>query len=195
LIHLHAASDYLFGIFKLVFFMNYILIETSDNIIYSYKYLESDLIKHCHVIFIHSLDQPLIVRSHSKEIPNWASRVSNYSYFLDSTENKHGVQRQIFQHLVSIKNSALASARHFRHWRLIFESDEYFPYPIRHLNFQKIVKKNVCNNPFFFICWLKLISHYNVHFNFITCYKPMIIEFLFWLHNLWSHLDKEFNQR
>jgi hypothetical protein len=37
--------------------------------------------------------------------------------------------------------SVLASARHFRHWRLIFESDEYFPYPIRHLNFQKIVKK------------------------------------------------------
>ena len=36
------------------------------NIIYSYKYLESDLIKHCHVIFIHSLGQPLIVRSHSK---------------------------------------------------------------------------------------------------------------------------------
>jgi hypothetical protein len=57
---------------------------------YSYKYLESDLIKHCHVIFIHSLGQPLIVRSHSKihrsrgnpnEIPTWASRVSNYSYF------------------------------------------------------------------------------------------------------------------
>ena len=36
------------------------------NIIYSYKYLESDLIKHCHVIFIHSFGQPLIVRSHSK---------------------------------------------------------------------------------------------------------------------------------
>ena len=36
------------------------------NIIYSYTYLESDLIKHCHVIFIHSLGQPLIVRSHSK---------------------------------------------------------------------------------------------------------------------------------
>ena len=36
------------------------------NIIYSYKYLESDLIEHCHVIFIHSLGQPLIVRSHSK---------------------------------------------------------------------------------------------------------------------------------
>ena len=62
----------------------------SRNIIYSYKYLESDLIEHCHVIFIHSLDQPLIVRSHSKvhrsrgnpkEIPTWASRVSNYSYF------------------------------------------------------------------------------------------------------------------
>ena len=60
------------------------------NIIYSYKYLESDLIKHCHVIFIHSLSQPLIVRSNSKihrsrgnpkEIPTWASRVSNYSYF------------------------------------------------------------------------------------------------------------------
>ena len=30
------------------------------------------------------------------------------------------------------------SARHFRHWRLIFESDEY---PIRHLNFQKIIEK------------------------------------------------------
>ena len=60
------------------------------NIIYSYKYLESDLIKHCHVIFIHSFGQPLIVRSHSKvhrsrgnqkETPTWASRVSNYSYF------------------------------------------------------------------------------------------------------------------
>ena len=34
--------------------------------IYSYKYLESDLIKDCHVIFIHSLGQPLIVRYHSK---------------------------------------------------------------------------------------------------------------------------------
>ena len=61
-----------------------------SNIIYSYKYLESDLIKHCHVIFIHSLGQLLMVRSHSKvhrsrripkEIPTWASRVSNYSYF------------------------------------------------------------------------------------------------------------------
>jgi hypothetical protein len=40
--------------------------DTIFNIIYSYKYLESDLIKHCHVIFIHSLGQPLIVRSHSK---------------------------------------------------------------------------------------------------------------------------------
>jgi hypothetical protein len=37
--------------------------------------------------------------------------------------------------------SDLASARHFRRWRLIFESDEYFLYPIRHLNFQRIVKK------------------------------------------------------
>ena len=36
------------------------------NIIYLYKYLEFDLIKHCHVIFINSLGQPLIVRSHSK---------------------------------------------------------------------------------------------------------------------------------
>jgi hypothetical protein len=61
---------------------------TRGNIIYSYKYLESDLIKY--VKFIHSLGQPLIVRSHSKvhrsrgnpkEIPTWASRVSNYSYF------------------------------------------------------------------------------------------------------------------
>jgi hypothetical protein len=49
---------------------------------------------------------------------------------------------------------------------LIFESDEYFPHSIRHLNFQKS-SKNVCKNPFFFfICWLKLISHYND--NFIT---------------------------
>jgi hypothetical protein len=62
----------------------------SRNIIYSYKHLESDLIEQCHVISIHSLDQPLIVRSHSKvhrsrgnpkEIPTWASRVTNYSYF------------------------------------------------------------------------------------------------------------------
>ena len=58
--------------------------------LYTHKYLESDLIKYCHVIFIHSLSQPLIVRSHSKvhwsrgnpkEIPTQASRVSNYSYF------------------------------------------------------------------------------------------------------------------
>ena len=59
-------------------------------IVYSYKYLESNLIKHCHVISIHSLGQPLIVRSHSKvrrsrgnhkEIPTRASRVSNCNYF------------------------------------------------------------------------------------------------------------------
>jgi hypothetical protein len=58
--------------------------------LYTHKYIESDLIKYCHVIFIHSLSQPLIVRSHSKvhrswgnpkEIPTWASRVSNCSYF------------------------------------------------------------------------------------------------------------------
>ena len=36
-------------------------------IIYSYKYLESDLIKHCHVIFIHSLGQPLTVRYTARE--------------------------------------------------------------------------------------------------------------------------------
>ena len=74
-------------------------------IIYSYKYLESHLIKHCHVIFIHSLGQPLIVRSHSKvhrsrgnpkEIPTWASRVSNYRYFpWFNRHEKHGVQRQV----------------------------------------------------------------------------------------------------
>ena len=38
--------------------------------IYSYKYLESDLIKHCHAIFIHSLGQPIIVRSHRKSQGN-----------------------------------------------------------------------------------------------------------------------------
>jgi hypothetical protein len=37
------------------------------NIIYSYKYLESDLIKHCHVIFIHLLGQPLIAWSHRED--------------------------------------------------------------------------------------------------------------------------------
>ena len=37
-------------------------------IIYSYKYLKSDLIKHCHVIFIHSLSQPLIVRLETEAI-------------------------------------------------------------------------------------------------------------------------------
>jgi hypothetical protein len=56
----------------------------------------------CFYIFIHSLDQPLIVRSHSKvhrswgnpkEIPTWASCVSNYRYF--HWDNKHGVQRQV----------------------------------------------------------------------------------------------------
>jgi ABC-type cobalt transport system substrate-binding protein len=56
----------------------------------SNKYLKFDLIKHCHVIFIHSLGQLLIIRSYCKvhrsrgnpkEIPTWASHVSNYSYF------------------------------------------------------------------------------------------------------------------
>ena len=78
------------------------------NIIYSYKYLESDLITHCHVIFIHSLGQPLIVRSHSKvhrsrgnpkEIPTWASHVSNYSYF--PWFNRQQTWR-VFNHLESV---------------------------------------------------------------------------------------------
>jgi hypothetical protein len=68
----------------------FLWVSKPSYIIYSYKYLQSDLIKHCHVIFIHSLGQPLIVRSHSKvhrsrgnpkEIPSWASRISNYNYF------------------------------------------------------------------------------------------------------------------
>jgi hypothetical protein len=66
-------------------------------IIYSYKYLESDLIKHCHVICTHSLGQPLIVRSHSKvhrsggnpkEIPTWAHVFPIIVTSLDSTDNK-----------------------------------------------------------------------------------------------------------
>jgi hypothetical protein len=63
------------------------------NIIYSYKYLESNLIKHCHMIFIHSLGQPLIVRSHSK-----VHRSQGNSHVfpiivtsLDSIDNKHGM--------------------------------------------------------------------------------------------------------
>jgi hypothetical protein len=79
---------------------------SNSYIIYSYKYLESDLIKHCHVIFIHSLGQPLIVRSHSKvhrsrgnpkEIPTWASRVSNYSYFPWFN------RQQTWRHLLSVE--------------------------------------------------------------------------------------------
>jgi hypothetical protein len=70
------------------------------NIIYSYKYLESDLIKHCHVIFIHSLGQPLIVRSTAREeIPRKFPREPDVFPIivtsLDSTDNKHGVQRQV----------------------------------------------------------------------------------------------------
>jgi hypothetical protein len=72
------------------------------NIIYSYKYLESELIKHCHVIFIHSLGQPLIVWSHSKvhareEIPRKFPRQPHVFPIivtsLDSTVNKYGVHR------------------------------------------------------------------------------------------------------
>jgi hypothetical protein len=53
------------------------------NIIYSYKYLEFDLIKHCHVIFVGSTDNRKVHHSRGKpkEIPTWPSRVSNYSYF------------------------------------------------------------------------------------------------------------------
>jgi hypothetical protein len=53
----------------------------------------------------------------------------------------------------------LASARHFHHWWLIFESDKYFRTEFVTWIFKKS-HKNVCNNPFFFICWLKLISHW-----------------------------------
>ena len=70
------------------------------------------------MIFIHLLGQPLIVRSHSevhrsrgnpKEIPTWASRVSNYSYFpwfnrQQTWRHLLSVEKlQIFQHLVFIK--------------------------------------------------------------------------------------------
>ena len=70
------------------------------NIIYSYKYLESDLITHCHVIFIHSLGQPLIVRSTAhEEIPRKFPREPHVFPIivtsLDSTDNKHGVQRHV----------------------------------------------------------------------------------------------------
>ena len=73
-------------------------------ILYSYKYLESDLIKHCHVISIHSLGQPLIVRSHVRstdreEIPRKFPREPHVFPIivisLDSTDNTQGVQRQI----------------------------------------------------------------------------------------------------
>ena len=56
------------------------------------------------MIFIHSLGQPLIVRSHSKvhrsrgnpkEIPTWASRVSNYSYFPWFNRQQTCVQWQV----------------------------------------------------------------------------------------------------
>ena len=82
---------------NLMFPQNVINIIT--NIIYSYKYLEFDLIKHCHVIFIHSLGQPLIVRSHSKEIPR-KFPIEPHVFpiivtSLDSTDNKHGVQRKV----------------------------------------------------------------------------------------------------
>ena len=66
------------------------------HIIYSYKYLESDLIKHCHVIFIHSLGQPLIERSTVREeIPRKFPREPHMLPItvtcLDLTNNKHGV--------------------------------------------------------------------------------------------------------
>ena len=68
--------------------------------IYSYKYLESDLIKHCHVIFIHSMVQQLIVRSTAREeIPRKFPRELHVFPIivtsLDSTDNKHGVQGQV----------------------------------------------------------------------------------------------------
>jgi len=78
---------FLMAIVLVIYLVFYVVL---SYIIYSYKYLESDLIKHCHLIVIHSLGQPLIVRSHSKvhrsrgnpkEIPMWASRVSHHSYF------------------------------------------------------------------------------------------------------------------
>ena len=74
--------------------------EHSYNIIYSYKYIESDLIKHCHVIFIHLSGRPLIVRSTAREeIPRKFPREPHMFPIIvtsiDSTDNKHGVQRQV----------------------------------------------------------------------------------------------------
>jgi hypothetical protein len=74
------------------------------------------------------------------------SRKSLSKYLMDTIDfNKHDVN--IFIILVKI----VRYGRHWRdkscnEWRLLFwrqlsESDEYFPFPIRHLNFQKIVEK------------------------------------------------------
>ena len=65
-----------------------------SNIIYSYKYLESDLIKHCHVIFIHSFwstAREEIPRKFPREPRMFLIIVAS----LDSTDNTHGVQRQV----------------------------------------------------------------------------------------------------
>ena len=56
--------------------------------------------KHCHMIFIHSLDQPLIVRSTGceeipKKFPCEPHMFPIIVTSLDSTDNKHGVQRQL----------------------------------------------------------------------------------------------------
>ena len=106
------------------------------HIIYSYKYLESDLIKHCHVIFIHSLGQPLIVRSHSKvhrsrgnpkEIPTWASNYSYLPWFNKQQTWGRCRRRRNFicerSELFMVKNVYLVFSSHgFTYWWIYFFS-------------------------------------------------------------------------
>ena len=60
------------------------------NIIYSYKYLESDLIKH----FSRDI-YPFVGSTAREEIPRDPHMFPIIVTSLDSTDNKHGVQRQV----------------------------------------------------------------------------------------------------
>ena len=99
---------------------------------YHYVKLYVSIIIHLEVININVRNFNFPIGFYSNPHPIWTPQNMTLTPFTTKLKTL-GPTRNIY--------SVLASARHFRPWQLIFESDEYFPYPIRHLNFQKIIKK------------------------------------------------------
>jgi hypothetical protein len=86
---------------------------------------------------------------------------------------KNGLLQTFFYDFLKIQGTNYGSFEEMKKGTSAIHGTTFFFYQKGH----GVMKKghgatpNVCNNPFFSICSLKLISHYND--NFSTCYKPI----------------------